>query len=146
MERRLFRITPALPVQAFTTYQVSTPPATHARPATCAEVECQAQANGWRTTVDVGTELGRRQANYIRLQSGRTFTATEAGTLVTFEFPAGQRCFTEHRVSLERPAFYLKRGGDWRGATSPARRMSAQDWVDDFAEHQQGLADHRTKG
>lgn len=142
------RITPLLPAAAMKTYEVVAPLATHYRDGTCQEVDCGANAYGWVTLVDVATDLGRRQANYIRLHSGRTFTATEVGTLVTFSFSAGQKCFAEHKVPLEREQFFRVRGGDWRG---DPRRIGTvlrrpDDWVDDFANHQQTLADRLQEG
>lgn len=144
--RPLFRPDPLLPAAAMKTYQILQPVATHYRDASCAEVDCVAQARGWRTTVDVATELGARQANYIRLHSGRHFTTTEAGTLVTFEFPAGQRCFTPHKVPLDRPNIFVVRRGDYRDSTVERRHTRAADWVDDFANHQQRLADRLAQG
>lgn len=141
-----FRLEPRLPVQAYKTYQVARPAGTHDRRATCTEVDCAARLRGWLTEVDVSTPLGGRQANYIRLQSGRRFTHTQAGDLVSFTFPAGQDCFAEHRVGLDRPALFIVKGGDWRQQTAPSVRMRAEDWVDDFATHQQQIADHRRHG
>ena len=142
-----FRITPAGPVRAYQTYQITAPLATHWRTATCTEVDCDAHLRGWSTTVDVATELGARQATYIRMHAGRAYTVTEAGTLVTFMFPGGQQCFRTHRVPLGRPEIYTVRGGDWRGSTGLVRRHAdAQDWVDDFGEHQEQLADRLARG
>ncbi len=144
----LNRAEPQLPAAAMKTYSISSPKATHHRRATCAEVDCQAQLRGWATEVDVSTELGARQANYIRMKSGRAFIATEAGTIVRFTFPAGQTCFAEHLVPLGRPEFYLVRDGDWRGNPrgTSAQRHNADTWVDDFANHQQKLADRLQEG
>jgi len=135
------RIVSPLPPQAIKTYQILQPVETHMRVATCLEVDCDAFRNGWSTAVDVATDLGRQQAQYIRLHSGRAFTAVVRETLVTFTFPAGQRCFSKHHVPIERPALYVVRDGDWRGnprRTEP-RQVKADDWVDDFAEHQDRL-------
>lgn len=141
-----FRIVPKMPVGAYQTYQTIRPRATHSRPASCADVNCQASARGWRTKVDVSTPLGGRQASYIRMKSGRAFTVKQEGDLVTFTFPPGQRCFAEHRVNIERPTLYVKRGGDWRAYTSESVRMRDVDWVDDFANHQADQAEHRGRG
>ena len=54
-----FRIPPALPVHQMKSYRIVVPRATHWRPATCAESDCQAYLLGWLTTVDEGTDLGR---------------------------------------------------------------------------------------
>lgn len=134
------------------TYAIHRPAETHSRPASCAEVECAAYAHGWVTTIDEGTDLGRDQALWIRAGSRRRFT--EARTplgLTAFTFPAEQPCFdaAAHRVPLDRPALYVVKGGDWRGNPRriPVRRhTSADSWVDDFAEHQQQLADAQNSG
>lgn len=141
-----FRIVPNMPPSAYKTYAISAPRSTHTRAATCAEVDCPNFERGWMTTVDVMTELGARQANYIRMQSGRSFTVTEIGTLVTFTFPAGQKCFQEHRVPLGRPEIYTVRRGDWRTSELTRRHANAADWVEDFAEHQDKLATRLQEG
>ena len=135
-----------MPVQAYQTYQAVRPVKTHTRAGTCQEVDCTAYANGWTTTIDVSTDLGRRQANYIRLKSGRAYTAAQAGDVVTFTFPPGQKCFTDHRVDIDKPTIYLMRGGDWRATTFEAQRFDQADWVDHFANHQAKLAETIEKG
>jgi hypothetical protein len=122
------------------------------RRATCAEVECAAYVHGWVTTADESTDLGRAQAAWIRGACARRFTEqrTPVG-LTAFTFPAEQTCFeaADHRVPLERPPLYVLRGGDWRGNPRrlPVRRYSsAESWVQDFGEHQQGLRDAQQRG
>lgn len=137
----LNRIQPAGPVQAYKTYQVISPVSTHYRDGTCAEAGCLDHRNGWRTTVDEATDLGARQAQYIRKQSGRRYTEarTEVG-LTAFTFEAGQRCFRTHKVPLGRPELYVVRDGDWRRYGS-ARRFSGPDaFVNDFGDHQDRIA------
>lgn len=137
------RIDPALPAHQYKTYTIVSPISTHFRDGSCDEAGCLAQRNGWKTVVDESTELGQRQAHYIRKQSGRRFTEerTPEG-LTAFTFVAGQRCFTTHKVPLDRPEFYLVRGGDWRGNPRGERRQhSGPDaWVNDFGEHQDRIA------
>ncbi len=142
------RIEPALPPTAYQTYQAVRPRSTHTKPATCQEVDCQAYANGWTTTVDTSTELGRRQANYIRLKSGRRYRSWthEASGKVEFVFPPGQKCFADHRVPIDRPTLYLRRGGDWRATTIEPVRLSEANWIDDFANHQNKLAEQAERG
>jgi len=145
------RIAPSLPAGAMKTYGIAAPRSTHWRPATCAEVECLAWRRGWRTIINVRTEFGARQAYYIRMHSGRAFTASEpdAEGMVTFVFPAGQTCFTEHPKRLEREEIYVVRDGDWRGnprGTTAVRHKRAADWVDDFANHQDRLATRLGQG
>lgn len=142
--RPVNRITPVLPSTAFKTYQVVAPPSTHWRPATCEEIECAAMASGWQSLIDERTELGQQQAHYIRRESGRRHTERrdEAGMTV-FEFVSGQRCFAPHKVRLARPEVYLVRGGDWRGnpAGQVRKHVNAEDWTEDFALHQERLAE-----
>lgn len=143
------RVQTALPPRAMKTYQVVAPQETHFRPATCAEVECPHHLYGWRTIVDSATELGQRQIQYIKNESGRRFTSfhVESG-LVTFTFEAGQECFVQHRIRLDNEALYFVRGGDWRGNPlgETKQHANADDWVDDFANHQQVIADRIKRG
>lgn len=140
--REINRIDPVAGPEHFKTYAIVAPVATHYRRASCREVECAAWTSGFRSTVDVATELGVAQARYIEGHSGRHYTRTQVGTVVTYDFPAGQRCFRQHQVPLEREPFYIVRGGDYRG--DPRRegsvRRTADEWVDDFATHQQRIA------
>lgn len=139
----------------YKTYSVTAPLATHWRKATCAEVDCPHFLNGWTTTVDTSTDLGRRQAAYIEgADHGRRWAreafASNAGPLVEYTFPPGQRCFRSdaHRLPLERDPIYSVRLGDWRltGPAVTARAMQPADWLDDFANHQIGLAERRERG
>lgn len=134
----MFRIEPKLPVQAYTTYQIK-----QARDNTivsaCKDVGCQAWNHGWVTTIDESTELGKAQASYIRLKSGRTFREQRDGAgLTVFTFEPFQRCFTEHKT---KPQTFIQRGGDWRGNPRGEGRVHANagDWVESFAEHQDAL-------
>jgi hypothetical protein len=147
-----FRLQPNMPPAAYKTYQILAPTKTHWRPATCAEAACAAHEQGWRTVVDESTELGQRQAGYIRRSSGRAFRESrdEQG-LTVFEFPAGQRCFRAdgHQVPLERDPLWRVLGGDWRGNPMriPVRvHSSAEAWRDDFGEHQDRIAAQIEKG
>lgn len=142
--RPLFRIDPQLSAAHYKTYAIASPISTHYRDGTCDEAGCLAHQHGWQTSVDESTDLGQKQAHYIRKLAGRKFTErrTEVG-LTAFEFEAGQRCFTQHKVPLERPEFYVVRGGDWRGDPrgEGARMHTGPDpWVNDFGEHQDRLA------
>lgn len=142
------RIEPTAPVDAYKTYQILAPRASHHRPASCAEIRCANHLNGWRTKVDETTELGKRQAWYVRNEAGRAFTEERHGPITTFTFEAGQRCFTPHTVRLDRPEIFLVRGGDWRGNPSGEvlKHQRAADWVDDFGEHQIKVAEQIERG
>jgi hypothetical protein len=144
-------IPPAGPPGAYKTYSISSPIETHTRPGTCEDAGCLANRHGWKTTIDVSTGLGKRQHDYIESKvHGRHFTVEWTSIdMVTYTFPAGQVCFAApHQVALERPAFFLVKDGDYRGnpfGTRPVRR-DVDDWVDDFANHQQALHDRIERG
>ena len=144
-QQPLNRPVPRLDPQHFKTYEVSRPRSTHFRLATCAEVDCPNRARGWKSIIDVSTSLGQKQASYIRLHSGRAFEATGHGEMITFTFPAGQNCFSEHMVPLDREPVFRKLDGDWRHYSN-AQQLRARDWLDDFGEHQERLAAQRERG
>lgn len=138
-----FRIQPNLPVEAYQTYQIDSPADTMVR-AACEEVVCTAYLYGWETKVDESTDLGRRQADYIRKRAGRTFKELRDGAITVFRFESGQRCFSNHQT---RPESYMVTPGDWRGQTGPTRHHATPaDWVDDFGSHQDQLVDQIKKG
>lgn len=148
--RPVNRIEPHLPASAMKTYEIARPVATHFRAATCAEVECPAYVNGWNTIVDEHSELGQKQAYYIRHNAKRKFTEkkSEAGP-TCFTFESGQNCFRQHKMPLEREPLYRVRGGDFRGNPRGIPLMthrSGDDWVDDFANHQDKLATRLEQG
>ncbi|PRY35335.1 hypothetical protein [Umezawaea tangerina] len=129
------------------TYSIQSPMATHTRPATCAEVDCPNYLRGWRIHVEaVGPEL----AHTARTAGARfrEVQVSEGHTYLVFE--AGQTCFgaSRHRIDIGRPQFFVVRGGDWRGNPRGEMRQHTKPefWVEDFAEHQQTLADAQNKG
>jgi hypothetical protein len=145
----MFRLDPVAPAAAYQTFQVAAPLSTHWRPGTCAEAGCTAHLHGWQTSVDETTDLGQRQAHYIRHDTTRRHTERRADTgLTVFAFEPGQTCFGgQHRIRLDREERFLIRGGDWRGNPRGDRReTTAAGWVDDFGEHQETLADQFGKG
>lgn len=143
-----FRIAPAMAVGAYKTYELRSPHASHYRRATCKEVECKAYERGWKTVVDVSTTLGEEQASYIGKFSGRRFVLEVTEGLHTYTFPAGQKCFDVHQVPLERDPILVVRDGDYRGNPTGKSRTHTRvaDWLEDFAEHQQGLSDEIERG
>jgi hypothetical protein len=144
--------TPGVPVQAVKTYEISAPIQTHYRRATCEESGCLAYRHGFASVIDISTPIGQRRADYIRKRSGRVFTAEQTGSVITFTFEKGQTCFRSddehHVVPLDRPALFIVRDGDFRG--NPTGRRYVHDrpehWVENFAEHQQKLADAHNRG
>jgi hypothetical protein len=124
------------------------PLSTHWRKATCEEVDCPQFVQGWDTVVDTSTELGRKQYDYCHGDRTRSFTETKEGfTLVRFHYGPGNKPFAgprhDHRTRIERPPLFIVRGGDWRGnpLNVPTKtHRNAENWVDDFATHQDKLA------
>lgn len=146
------RLQPALGADAMKTYQIVSPISSHWRPATCAEVECPNHLYGWKTVVDLSTELGQAQAHFIKTDTSRKHTSyrtEDDGSLVVFLFEAGQTCFEQHQLRLEVDPLYYVKQGDWRGnprGIAPRKHSNASNWVDDFATHQQTLADRLKRG
>lgn len=160
--QRINRPQPQLPVTATKTYSILAPADTHHRVASCQEVDCEAQAQGFILCVDEASDLGRRQAHYIRKLSGRPYSemsgaeaATQhpdwgeiAPTLTVFAFPPGAECFKDHHVLIDRPEILVVRDGDHRGNPTGRSRVHTRgpDWVEDFAEHQDRLARRHEQG
>lgn len=143
------RFEPKGPVSAYKSYEIKAPLATHWSVATCADVDCDAYLLGWESHINEATDLGQRQAHYIRRESGRRFTEerTPAG-LTVFKFEAGQKCFAQHNARNARPERFVERGGDHRG--NPRREFRAHvrpdDWVESFSEHQDRLRSALERG
>lgn len=135
------RIPPNMPIGAYQTFQISAPLETHWRPATCAEVDCAQYLGGWRVRVE-----GLAEADvYAIANSGRRYVRHDVAEGETWlVFGPGQSCFaaSEHRVPLGRPELFVVRDGDWRGnPTGQVRKhANAEDWVDQFATHQDRVA------
>lgn len=147
------RIEPKLPSESMKTYQIVAPPATHFRAATCVEAGCKHYREGWVSVIDEGNDIGRAQAHYIRNQSGRHFKEdrNQAPGFTCFVFEPGQVCFKadQHKVRLDKPEIFLVRDGDFRGnprGTAARVHTNADDWVDDFGNHQLMLADQIKQG
>ena len=111
-----------------------------ATPMTCIEAKCEQHEKGWMTVIDETSDLGQRQSQYIRAESGRRFVsfrsenppsqyaALIAGTqmaagLTVFIFYAGQRCFRDH---ADREVLFVHDKGDRRRVHANPR---------DFTEH-----------
>jgi hypothetical protein len=137
-------IEPAGPVSAYKTFGIAAPPATHWRPATCAEVDCPHYLHGWKTIVPADSDLSK----LIR-HSGRRFSYQSDGKLITYVFEAGQPCFraSQHLVRLDREEIFLARSGDWRADLGDRYVYERPDqWTDDFANHQDRIATAHQRG
>jgi hypothetical protein len=139
-------IMPKAGPEAYKSYSWRQPLETHFRRASCEETRCQQFVHGWVSVVDLATELGQHQHHFITHDRERQHTAEQAGTLVSFTFPPGTRPFDspkhEHRKPIGYDPIMLVTGGDFRGnpRRTPPVVMRPQDWVDDFATHQDRLA------
>lgn len=132
------RLPPKGPVHAYQSFVILSPRDQLVRTA-CEQAGCTKWRTGWAGIVDERTELGKLQAEYIRTESGRTFTELRtAEGLTVFRFEPYQRCFDDHGT---RPERYLVRGGDWRGNPRGEIRRHTRpaDWVEDSAEHLDSL-------
>jgi len=111
----------------------------------CNGPHCGSYTHGWQTLVDVGTELGQRQARFIIDQSDRHWTAKQVGTAVTFTFPAEQQCFTEHRIQIERPSLCTIKTGRIETYTRPTV-IGGSEWLDRFGQNQLNLKEMIERG
>jgi len=137
---------PKMGVESYKTYAVRAPRGTHTRKISCAAAQCVAHTRGWRTVLDTGQADHRDLALWVRDHSGRRYTWTMAGTVITFDFPPGQECFAGHEEQI-RPGIYVVRDGDHRGnPTGRKQKLSERAWLDDFGEHQESLADQQKRG
>ncbi|MBA4865910.1 hypothetical protein H1V43_32115 [Streptomyces sp. PSKA54] len=142
------RVEPRMPAAAYKTFQILAPVPTHWRPASCAEVDCPDYVNGWRVRIE-GLDA---QMLHAAKTSGRKYSelrVAEGETWLVYE--AGQPCFraAQHRKRIDRPELFLVRDGDHRGnprGTKARMHAKPEHWVENFAEHQQGLADAHQKG
>lgn len=140
----LSRIEPLMGPAAYKTYGFSRPLATHWRHATCEEVDCPNYLNGWVSDLDESTADGQMYAAMIRNDHSRSRKEERMDGFTRFRFAAGTPCFkvSEHRTPLLRPPLFYSRGGDWRGNPTgqPTRvHRSAENWVEEFGEHQDNL-------
>lgn len=174
-----------LPDHAYSTYGIVMPKSTHTRKARCEEVaakcmsmllpegatdpdefvalrcpeqHCGPHAHGWMTALDTSIPQQRELAKLIIKNDGnRHWTATQDGHLVRFTFPAGQQCFADHRVPLDRPPiFTLKRGREYSSSLPyinggaihipGARNIRGEEWVERLGENQQAIIDAQRRG
>lgn len=140
------RISPNMGPENYKSYTMRAPFETHWRMATCEEYECIDFLNGFAITVDTATELGKKQHYYLTHDNERSYSLQRVTeSLFKFIYKPGNPCVkrADHRVPIGRPPLLLVVGGDWRGnprGTPTVRHTRVEDWVDDFATHQEGLA------
>jgi hypothetical protein len=118
---------------------------THWRQATCEEVDCPDFLNGFIVTIDTSTNLGQKQHNFLTHDKTRNYSMQRPSvTIFKFCYAPGNKCmrYYEHRTLIGRQPLFLVAEGDFRGnpRNIPVRVHKPEDWVDDFAEHQDKLA------
>jgi hypothetical protein len=141
------RIAPQGGVADYKTYQIVSPLSTHWEPANCVQVNCPDYHHGWRVRIE---GLPPEMIHAART-SGRKYSELEISAndhwLV---FESGQPCFraAEHRRLLDKQEIFIVRDGDFRGnPTGNVRRHTRPaDWQEDFAEHQDKLAQQIKQG
>lgn len=145
---QLSRPEPLMSPAAYKTYAMVSPIGSHFRRGTCAETQCPHFLNGWRVRVESLTP----ELLHAARTSGRKYQEQQiAGGETYLVFEAGQACFREsqHRVRIDRPPLFLVKDGDYRGnprRTRARQHLSPDNWVEDFATHQQRIADEINKG
>lgn len=144
------RITPAGSPEQYKTFQVVAPISTHTEVISCEQAECPQYARGWKMTIDLNTDLGQKQAHYIKNLAGRSYKKLSAvNGLVELEFAANQPCFGEHRVRIDRPEIYRVKGGDFRGnpLRTPTRTHKRPEfWLEEFQANQDRLKTAEERG
>jgi hypothetical protein len=148
----LQRVAPKAGPENFKTYSMRQPLPTHWRVATCEEVDCVDYLTGFVTTIDTSTEMGKWHYDFITHDKTRSYSMQRVSdTLFKFIYGPGNTCWkqSEHRTLIGKPALFVVTGGDWRGnpRQTPKRvHVRAEDWVDDFASHQDGISQMVRRG
>lgn len=147
------RITPAVGPEHYRSYTISMPLSSHWRLATCEEVDCLQYLQGFVQLVDVSTDLGLRQYEYLAKKDKDRSPIIHRVNMYDFRFVyrPGTPCMRrgDHRLPIGREPLYLVQGGDWRGnpLQIPVRRHKKVDfWVEDFALNQIRISEVQKKG
>lgn len=124
------------------------------RAATCAEVDCEHFRDGW--TFSVALLEADKELNYMARHSGKKFQERMHEGQAYLVYAPGQPCFASrtHRIRLEEatPLMFVGRGDprtfDPKRNLPPDARQHTrtEDWVDDFATHQDKLNDAIKEG
>lgn len=141
-----YRVQPKMPVQAYQTFGLKQPLATHWRRATCEEVGCKKYLKGWKTTFVPGTPKGEQIRHTIKTSPiKRKYTVLRLADRIEVVFEPGQQCFlqdhptTAHKTTVGRPQIHVVRRGDWRQGWD-GRTVSPSEWLDRFVTNQDKLS------
>lgn len=135
------RIAPMMGPMSYKTYTIRP----RYRKATCIEVECPHFRDGWTFSVEMLEQ--DKQLNYIARHSGKRYTEKVHEGKSYLVYAPGQPCFDagNHKLPIDETPFLFVGRGDWRtfdrrGLPRDARQHTRpEDWVDDFANHQDKL-------
>lgn len=150
----LNRMPQQLGPEYYKSYTMSMPLSSHWRKVTCEQYECDAWKYGFVLDIDVSTELGQKQFYYVTHDKSRKYSMQRPSlNQFKFVYPPGNAGFAgpqhDHYLPLGREPIFLVRGGDWRGnpRKTPTRvHAEVGDWVEDFAENQDYLAQIAQRG
>jgi hypothetical protein len=128
------------PRQYIKRHMVQTPD--HFYTAECREAKCPHYEFGWTTTINEQTDLGKRQARYIRKDARRKFieSKTDAG-LTVFLFEAGQRCFQTHKLQTGEAPIKLVTAPDGRKI-----RQETNRWIYEANEEVYRFEEFKKRG
>lgn len=153
LDKFVSQMAPLADPRAYRTFRAVAPISSHWNRVSCEQAQCPDYLRGFFIDVDVSTELGQAQFDYLhRKDKSRKGTMQKMSeTIYRFTYPPGSRPFAgnnhEHYQSNERPAYYLVHDGDWRGNPTGFKRfLTAEDWVDMSANHQAQVAHEQGKG
>jgi hypothetical protein len=113
-------------------FAIRRPVPTHWREATCEEVDCVHYLQGWVTLLDPSHSRYPELRMAVQ-RSGRRYRVArgedvgQPAGLEAYVFEAGQRCFREHRLPVEREPEYLQQR---RGRL--IRHPRWESWRDEF--------------
>lgn len=132
--------------EAFTTFGMRAPLATHFIELPCKIAQCKGYVHGWTSTLD--PKRAEHLPLIAHIVSGRSERRWSHGPVtpegyMTFVFPPGQPCMrnSHHRRDESKQEFYVVRAGDYRtpiGQRDP-KAMSFDNWVETFDRNQNVL-------
>lgn len=134
-----------MPTRNYKTYQIASPITTHYRKATCVEIDCPHYTNGWRIKLDILQPADKQAIK----DSRRKYKVEDMPDGKWLIFEPGQPCFqaSTHRIAVGRPEIYRVGRGDFRSYNPrEARVLRADQWLDDFYNHQDKLKTLQERG
>jgi len=136
------------------TFAILAPTATHWRPASCAEAGCDRYRNGYEIRIDASSPDPLTVARLVYLRSRKHGVRmeeyrAERSDWVVFRVPPGERVFGhegQHRIRVDRPELFAVHDPAAGTYLHRGRANGADDWQDQFANHQDQLATRVSQG